>query len=158
MSSSFILHYKENIIAHYREQKDMADAALARTEDAALFKVLGDSPDDHTNSMAILVKHIAGNLRSRWSNFLTSDGEKPDRQRECEFIEESADTRQTLLARWEEGWRILFDTLESLSEEDMQGAVTIRGEPHSVLQAIQRNLLHTAHHVGQIDLLATALK
>jgi hypothetical protein len=157
MSSPWI-DYKTEVIRQYQEQKKMADAALSRTDDATFFARLNEDGDEHTNSIAILVKHISGNFISRWSDFLTTDGEKADRQRPREFLHEESDNRARMMQRWEEGWRILFATLESLTEEDFAKTVYIRGEAHSIVQAIQRNLLHAAHHIGQIDLLATALK
>lgn len=156
--TTWIMDYKAEVLAQYRSQKELADAALGRCTDARFFARLREAGDEHTNSIAILVKHLAGNFRSRWTDFLATDGEKPERFREREFIHESGDERAAIMARWEEGWRILFATLESLTEEDFGRTVTIRGEPHTVLQAIQRNLLHAAHHIGQIDLLATALQ
>lgn len=156
--TSWIMKYKADAIAQYRSQKQMADAALARTSDNAFFTRLRADGDDHTNSIAILVKHLAGNFRSRWTDFLTTDGEKADRQREREFIDESNDSRATMMLRWEESWAILFATVESLTEADFERTVTIRGESLSVLEAIQRNLLHASHHIGQIDMLATALE
>ncbi|MBI5877911.1 MAG: DUF1572 family protein [Chloroflexi bacterium] len=153
---SFIESYKADIISQYRAQKEMADAALARISDRAFFERLGTG-DDHTNSVAILVKHLGGNLRSRWADFLTTDGEKPDRYREREFIAEADETRAGIMQRWEIGWQTLFDALASLSPADFDRTITIRGEPHSIVQALHRNLLHAAHHIGQIDLLATLL-
>lgn len=155
--SNWIMQYKAEVLAQYRGQKEMADVALARCSDAAFFARLRETGDDHTNSIAILVKHLAGNFRSRWTDFLTTDGEKPDRFREREFVDESGDERAAIIEHWEEGWRILFATIEPLTAEDFGRTVVIRGEPHTVLGAIQRNLLHAAHHIGQIDLLATAL-
>ncbi len=157
MSDSLIMHYKADIIDQYREQKKMADAAIARCSDPTFFASISKESDNHTNSIAVLVKHIGGNLRSRWSDFLTTDGEKPDRNRESEFNEQH-DTRQSLLERWELGWSILFNSLESLQEEDFAKTVIIRAEELSVIHAIHRNLLHATHHIGQIELLATALK
>ena len=155
--SSFIESYKSDIIAQYRAQKEMADAALARIDDRAFFQQLGTS-DDHTNSAAILVKHLGGNLRSRWADFLTTDGEKPDQHREREFMAEPDDSRAGIMQRWELGWQTLFDALDGLAPADFDRTITIRGEPHSIVQAIHRNLLHAAHHIGQIDLLATLLQ
>jgi hypothetical protein len=149
--------FKAAVIAQYQEQKQMADAAFARVDDAGFFAQLQEGDDQHTNSIAILAKHISGNFISRWTDFLTSDGEKPDRQRPREFLHEDADSRTQIMQRWEEGWRILFATLDSLADEDFAKTVYIRDEPHSVVQAILRNLLHTTHHIGQIDLLATAM-
>jgi len=155
MTTAFIAEYKTEIIAEYRQQKATADAALARVDEQAFFKRLGIDGDEHTNSIAILVKHLGGNLRSRWTDFLTTDGEKSDRFREREFIEQAGEGHREIMQRWERGWQIALDTLASLRPEDFARTVTIRGEPHSVMRAIHRNLLHTAHHVGQIDLLAT---
>jgi hypothetical protein len=152
------MEFKAEVIAQYQEQKKMADAALGSVDDATFFVHLQKDGDDHTNSLAILVKHISGNFISRWTDFLTSDGEKADRQRPLEFLHEASDNRAQLMQRWEEGWRRLFATLESLTEADFAKTVYIRGEAHSVVQAILRNLLHATHHIGQIDLLATVLK
>jgi hypothetical protein len=152
------MEFKAEVIEQYQAQKQMADAALARVDDATFFARLQEGGDDHTNSIAILVKHISGNFISRWTDFLTSDGEKADRQRPREFLHEESDNRPRIMQRWEEGWRILFATLESLTEEDFVKTVYIRDEAHSVVQAILRNLLHATHHIGQMDLLATALK
>jgi hypothetical protein len=155
--SSFIADYQADILSQFREQKALADAALARCDDRMFFARLREDGDDHTNSIAILFKHLSGNFRSRWTDFLTTDGEKPDRHREREFVEEGGDGRTTLMQRWEEGWAILFAAIGGLSEEDFSRTVVIRGEPHSVARAIHRNLLHAAHHIGQIDLMATVL-
>lgn len=157
MNSSWI-EFKAEVIAQYQAQKQMAEAALARVDDAVFFAHLKEEGDDHTNSIAILVKHISGNFLSRWTDFLTSDGEKADRQRPREFLEEASDDRPQMMARWEAGWQRLFDTLESLTEENFAQTVYIRGEAHTVVKAILRNLLHATHHIGQIDLLATVLK
>lgn len=150
--------FKAEVIEQYQQQKQMAEAALGRVDDAVFFARLKEDGDDHTNSMAILVKHISGNFLSRWTDFLTSDGEKADRQRAREFVHEASDDRSQIMARWEASWQCLFTALESLTEEDSAKTVYIRSEAHSVVKAILRNLLHTAHHVGQIDLLATALR
>lgn len=148
---------KAEVLAQYHEQKRQAEAALARVDDAAFFAPLREDGDDHTNSIAVLIKHLSGNFISRWTDFLTSDGEKADRERPREFLHEADDTRAQLMERWEQGWRRLFATLEALTDEDFTRTVFIRDEPHSVIKAILRNLLHTTHHIGQIDLLATAL-
>ena len=157
MSSSW-MEFKTEVIAQYQQQKEMADAALARVNDAMFFAHLKEGGDAHSNSIAILVKHISGNFISRWTDFLTSDGEKANRQRPREFVDEVSDNRPKMMERWEEGWHRLFATLESLTEEDFVKTVYIRAEAHSVVKAILRNLLHTTHHIGQIDLLATVLK
>lgn len=154
---SLWLTWKEEVIAQYREQKQMADAALAKVDDERFFARLMESGDEHTNSLAILVKHLSGNFISRWTDFLTSDGEKADRQRPREFLHEASDHRAVIMEHWEEGWRRLFATLESLQEEDFAKTIYIRGEAHGVVKAILRNLLHATHHIGQIDLLASAI-
>ena len=157
MDSSWMA-LKEEVITQYQEQKKMADAALAKVDDARFFAHLRENGDDHTNSLAILVKHVSGNFISRWTDFLTTDGEKPTRQLPREFLHEESDNRAQILQRWEEGWRTLFTTLESLQEEDFAKTIYIRNEAHSVVKAILRNLLHATHHIGQMDLLASALK
>lgn len=152
------MEFKAEVIDQYHQQKQMADAALGRVNDAAFFVRLREDGDDHTNSIAILVKHLSGNFLSRWTDFLTSDGEKADRERPREFLHEASDNRPQIMDRWEEGWQCLFTALEALTEEDFAKTVYIRGEAHSVVKAILRNLLHAAHHIGQIDMLATALQ
>ena len=156
--NSSLMEFKAEVIVQYQQQKQMAEAALGRVNDVAFFAHLKENGDDHTNSIAILVKHISGNFLSRWTDFLISDGEKVDRDRPHEFMHQASDNRQQLMERWEEGWQRLFATLESLSEEDFAIIVYIRGEAHSVVKAILRNLLHATHHIRQIDLLATVLK
>ena len=142
--------YRRDVVREFRRTKDLADKAIAQTSDDDFFA----APDAQANSIAILVKHVAGNLRSRWSDFLTTDGEKPDRNRDTEFVIAADDTRAALLARWERGWSILFATLEALCDADLDKNVKIRGEPHTVYQAIHRQLSHYAYHAGQIVLLA----
>jgi hypothetical protein len=144
--------YLRDVTDRFRTQKDLADRALAQVRDEDLAFVL----DPESNSLAALVLNLGGNLRSRWTDFLTTDGEKPDRDRDSEF-EPTGMTRQDLLARWEEGWGHLFATLKTLTEEDLTRTVTIRAEPHSVIGAIDRSLTHCAYHVGQIVLLAKHL-
>src|SRR5262245_27938116 len=143
-------HFLVDVLLQFRKYKGLADGATAQVADGDLFR----SVDPESNSIAIVMKHIAGNMRSRWTDFLTTDGEKPDRDRDTEFESDSADTRASVTARWEDGWRRLFSTLESLSASDLSRTVAIRGEPHTVLQAIQRQLTHYAYHVGQIVFLA----
>ena len=156
--NSLWMEWKGEVIAQYQEQKAMADAALGKVDDALFFAHLRENGDEHTNSLAILVKHISGNFISRWTDFLTTDGEKPTRQRPHEFLHEESDDRTQIMQRWEEGWRILFTTLASLQQEDFAKTVYIRDEAHSVVKAILRNLLHATHHIGQMDLLADALR
>jgi uncharacterized damage-inducible protein DinB len=136
----------------FRYYKKLGERAIAQCSDDALFATI----DRESNSIAIIVKHMAGNMRSRWSDFLTSDGEKPDRNRDTEF-EEPPKTRAALLELWERGWKYLFDALEPLTEADLTRSVPIRTEPHSVMQAINRQIAHYAHHVGQIVFLAKHL-
>jgi hypothetical protein len=157
MNSSW-MEFKAEVIEQYHQQKQMAEAALSRVDDAAFFTHMREDGDEHTNSIAILVKHISGNFLSRWTDFLTTDGEKSDRERPREFVHEASDNRAQIMERWEEGWQRLFGAIESLTEEDLSKTVYIRGEAHSVVKAILRNLLHAAHHIGQMDLLATVLK
>ena len=150
----FAATYYDEIHRGFRGYKRMADDALAQLTDPDFF----NTPDPESNSAAVIVKHLAGNLRSRWKDFLTTDGEKPDRNRDQEFILEPGLTRQELMGRWEEGFRILFGTIDSLTAEDFGRTVTIRGEPHTVLQAMNRSLMHTAYHVGQILYLGKHLR
>jgi hypothetical protein len=137
-----------------RRQKELAERALAQVPDAALTVCL----DPETNSLAMLIRHLGGNLASRFSDFLDSDGEKSDRNRNREFEPTDTDTRATLMAGWERGFGCLFDTLAALEPDDLARTVTIRGEPHSVVQALQRALSHVSYHVGQIVLLAKHLR
>src|SRR6202166_775960 len=133
----------------FRYYKKLVERALAQCPEEGLFAAL----DEESNSIAIIVKHMAGNMRSRWRDFLTTDGEKPDRNRDTEF-EEPPKTRAELMAMWESGWKLLFDALEPLSEADVTRTVTIRTEAHSVMQAINRQIAHYSYHVGQIAFLA----
>jgi uncharacterized protein DUF1572 len=136
----------------FRYYKKLGERAMAQCPDPELFTTL----DKESNSIAIIVKHMAGNMRSRWRDFLTTDGEKPDRNRDTEF-EEPPKTRGELLELWERGWKYLFDALEPLADADLGRTVTIRTEPHSVMQAINRQMAHYAHHIGQIVFLAKHL-
>ncbi|MBV9155245.1 MAG: DUF1572 family protein, partial [Acidobacteriaceae bacterium] len=136
-------------LALFRQYKKMAEAAMEQVTDEQLFV----TEDEEMNSIAILVKHMTGNMRSRWTNFLSSDGEKPDRNRDSEFVHPPA-TREDLMKRWAEGWELVFSALQPLTDADMNRTVTIRGERHSVMQAINRQVAHYACHVGQIVLLA----
>ena len=150
----FAATYYEEVRRSFRGYKRMADGAMAQLNDQEFFH----TPDAESNSTAVVVKHIAGNLRSRWKDFLTTDGEKPDRDRDQEFLLTAADTRQDLMRRWEEGFQILFDTIASLTPEDFGRTVTIRNAPHTILQAMNRSLMHTAYHVGQILYLGKHLR
>ena len=143
--------YIEDVTRQYRSYKQLAERAIAQVgNDADLFRSLGSEE----NSIGLVVKHVAGNLRSRWTDFLTADGEKPGRDRDREFEDEPGETRASLLARWAIGWRTLFDALEGLTPDDLTRTVYIRGEPQPAVRAINRNLTHTAYHVGQIVLMA----
>ena len=150
MNESPEMLYLKDVVAQFYQLKTLADRALSQVNDGDLFRPL----DPESNSLAILIQHMAGNMRSRWTDFLTSDGEKPDRNRDAEFEVAEGTTREDLQARWEEGWRCLFQTLTALSEEDLALTVLIRAEPHSVIKAINRQLTHYGYHVGQIVLLA----
>jgi len=147
-------HYLDEIRRQMRGHKRMAESAMSQLEEKDFFVTL----DPESNSIAILVKHIAGNARSRFTDFLTSDGEKPDRFRDREFELTSATTREEILRWWEEGWTHVFSTLDSLKPEDVLRTVTIRQEPHTVLQALNRALGHYAQHIGQIVFLAKHFK
>ena len=149
MALRFTTSYLTDSLDLFRYYKNLAERAMAQVSDEQLLTVL----DGEANSIAVIVKHMAGNMRSRWTDFLTSDGEKPDRNRDTEF-EDAPATRVAVLALWEEGWQCLFKALEPLSEPDLQRTVTIRGEAHSVMQAINRQMAHYSYHCGQIVLLA----
>jgi hypothetical protein len=149
MAHEFSPSYSKDSKELFRYYKKLADRALAQCPDEGLFATL----DPESNSIAVIVKHMAGNMRSRWTDFLTSDGEKPDRNRDTEF-ETPPKTRAELLAIWEQGWKYLFDALDPLTDADMARTVLIRTEPHSVMQAINRQIAHYSYHVGQIVFLA----
>jgi Protein of unknown function (DUF1572) len=149
MALRFTTSYLEDSLTLFRHYKKLAERAMEQVKDEQLFAVL----DDEANSIAIVVKHIAGNMRSRFTDFLTTDGEKPDRDRDSEFVTPPA-TREALLNTWEDGWTRVFGALEPLSDADLGRTVKIRGEAHSIMQAVNRQLAHYAHHVGQIVVLA----
>jgi Protein of unknown function (DUF1572) len=145
MPHQFTVSYLKDSVGLLRYYKLLAERAMEQCPDEGLFATL----DPESNSIATIVKHMAGNMRSRWTDFLTTDGEKPDRHRDTEF-ETPPQTRTELLALWEQGWKIVFDALDPLSDADMGRTITIRTEPHSVMQAINRQIAHYAHHIGQI--------
>lgn len=147
-------HYLEEAHRQLRGHKRMAESAMAQLHDEELFETL----DPESNSVAILVKHLAGNMRSRFTDFLTSDGEKPDRFRDREFELSSSTTRAEVMTWWEEGWGIVFAAIEALKPEDVMRTVTVRGQPHTVLQAINRQIAHYAQHIGQIVFLCKHLR
>ncbi|HEX3146942.1 MAG TPA: DUF1572 family protein [Gemmataceae bacterium] len=130
----------------FRKHKTMADRAIGGLSDDAFFQ----RPGQAVNPIALIVKHLAGNLQSRWADFLTTDGDKPTRDRDTEFVLGPGDSRANLLAAWERGWGILLGALGELTDADLGRTITIRGEPHRVQQALLRGLSHTAYHVGQI--------
>jgi len=142
----------EAITIRFKAYKEMTEKAFGQISDAQFHQPL----DENTNSIAVIVKHMAGNLRSRFTDFLTSDGEKPDRDRDSEFVDDISD-RPALLAKWNDGWDCLFDALSQLKDSDLSGTITIRGEPHSVIDALARQLSHHSYHVGQIVQLARFL-
>jgi len=141
--------YLEDSLALLRYYKKLAERAMEQVPDEHLFSTL----DVEANSIAVIVKHMTGNMRSRWTDFLTTDGEKSGRNRDSEFVDPPP-TREALMKDWEDGWACVFAALEPLTEEDLARTVTIRGEAHSVMQAINRQLAHYPHHIGQIVLLA----
>jgi hypothetical protein len=148
------LHYLDEARRQMRGHKRMGEGAMAQLSDDEFFLTL----DPESNSVAILVKHLAGNMRSRFTDFLTTDGEKPDRFRDREFEVTGATTRADVMKWWEEGWSIVLGTLDALKPEDVMRSVTIRNEPHTVLQAINRQIAHYAAHIGQIVFLAKHLR
>ncbi len=143
----------DSVTGEYRRYKDLGEGAMRQLTDAQLSQA---APGDG-NSVATLVWHIAGNLRSRFTGFLTTDGEKAWRDRDAEFVGRTV-TAEELFAKWEDGWRALFSALEGLTDEDLQRQVTIRGQPLSVIQALHRSLSHASYHVGQIALLAKSMR
>ncbi len=153
MTDTLSEHYLEDAAKVFRGLKRLADGAARQLSDEEFFRAI----DPESNSVALIMKHMAGNMLSRWTDFLTTDGEKADRRRDSEFESEGED-RAAIEARWERGWRTLFDTLDSLRGEDLMRAVTIRGEPHTVVQAVNRQLAHYGQHAGQIVFLAKHLR
>jgi hypothetical protein len=149
MAHQFTASYIEDSLTLFRQCKSLAERAMAQVTDDQLHQKL----DAESNSIAIIVKHMAGNMRSRWTDFLSTDGEKPDRNRDSEF-EAPPSTRAALMDTWESGWKCAFGALAGLTDADLGRTVHIRTEPHSVMQAINRQITHYACHVGQIVFLA----
>ncbi|HEU4935753.1 MAG TPA: DUF1572 family protein [Vicinamibacterales bacterium] len=143
-------HFLDDALQQLRKLKAQADKAVAQTSDQYFFATL----DPEANSIALIMKHMAGNMRSRWTDFLTTDGEKPDRDRDREFETSAGDTRASIAAQWEEGWARVLNTIAVLAPDDLSKIVYVRGEAHSVLEAINRQTSHYSAHVGQIVLLA----
>lgn len=154
MPHQFSTSYIEDSLAVLRSWKSLTEKAMAQLRDEDFHK----SIDPESNSVAIMVKHMAGNMRSRWQDFLTSDGEKPDRHRDTEFEMPEQLTRAQIMEMWQRGWKYVFDALEPLTEADLERKIFIRGEPHSVMQAINRQVAHYANHMGQIIFLAKHLR
>ncbi len=148
----------ENFLEHarqtFRDYKKLGERALQQLSDEDFFRTV----DEESNSIAVIMKHLAGNMLSRWTDFLTADGEKPDRQRDMEFVMLPETTRADMLAYWERGWKCTFDALEALTADDLLRVVTIRGQDHTVVQAITRQIAHYASHVGQMVYLAKHFK
>jgi hypothetical protein len=147
-------HYLEDALRTFRNYQKLAERAFAQTSDEDFFRQL----DAESNSIAIIVKHMASNMLSRWTDFLTTDGEKPNRNRDMEFVMLPETTKEEMLAYWEQGWASLFGAIEPLTPDDLLRTVTIRGQDHTVVQAINRQLTHYAYHVGQIVYLAKHFK
>ena len=143
-------HYLEDALRSFRDYKKLAERAFEQVTDEEFFRAL----DEESNSLAVVIKHMSGNMLSRWTDFLTTDGEKPDRNRDLEFVISPETTRNDVMARWEQGWRCLFDALEALRPEDVLRKVLIRGEEHTVVEAVNRQLTHYSYHTGQLVFLA----
>jgi hypothetical protein len=154
MTTDPAIHYLDEVRRQMRGQKRIGEGAMAQLRDEDFFVAL----DAESNSVAILVKHLGGNMRSRFTDFLASDGEKPDRFRDREFEVSGATTRAEIMRWWDEGWACVFGAIEALKPEDVMRTATIRGEAHTVLQAINRQIAHYAGHVGQIVFLAKHLR
>ena len=152
MALKFTTSYIEDALAIFRQYKLLGERAIEQVSDQQLIASL----DNESNSIAIIVRHMAGNMRSRWTDFLTTDGEKASRNRDSEFVDPPAN-REALMREWEQGWACVFGAIEPLTDADLARVVTIRGEAHSVMQAINRQLAHYSQHVGQIILLAKHL-
>ena len=149
-NESVVQNYLDDARKAMRAYKKLAEKALAQTKDEEFFVTL----DEESNSIAIVMKHMAGNMFSRWTDFLTTDGEKPNRNRDMEFVIEPQTTKDDVLAYWERGWQCVFDALDPLHPEDCERTVTIRGEVHTIAEALNRQLMHYAYHIGQIVFLA----
>ncbi len=149
-TDAIVKNYFDDALKALRAYKKLAEKALAQLKDEEFFVTL----DQESNSVAVIMKHMAGNMFSRWTDFLTTDGEKPDRNRDMEFVIEAQTTKDDVIAYWERGWARVFEALEPLSLEDFEKTVAIRGEEHTIVEAINRQLMHYAYHVGQIVFLA----
>lgn len=154
MDNSLAKHYLEEAVRSFRSYKKLAEKAFAQLNDEEFFVRL----DEESNSIAVIIKHLTGNMVSRWTDFLTTDGEKPTRHRDMEFVITPETTRADLMQQWERGWQCVFDAIEPLQPEDLSRAIFIRGEEHTVLQAINRQQTHYASHIGQMIFLAKHFK
>lgn len=154
MDEATASHYLSDAISNFRSYKKLAERAFEQINDEEFFRSL----DEEANSIAVITRHMSGNMLSRWTDFLTSDGEKPDRNRDLEFVVGPEMGRDDLMAQWEKGWSCLFGALEGLQPEDVERKVLIRGEEHTVIEAINRQLTHYAYHAGQIVFLAKYFK
>jgi Protein of unknown function (DUF1572) len=143
-------NYLNDALSSLRAYKKLAEKAIDQVQDDEFFVVL----DEEANSVAVIMKHMAGNMVSRWTDFLTSDGEKPNRNRDVEFVIEPNTSKEQVLDYWERGWKCVFDALEPLKPEDFERKVMIRGEEHTIIQAVNRQLMHYSYHIGQIVFLA----
>jgi hypothetical protein len=154
MDNRLAKHYLDDALTSFRDYKALAEKAFAQLKDEEFFLAL----DEEANSIGVIIKHMSGNMRSRWTDFLTSDGEKPDRNRDAEFVLTGDVSRDGLMEQWEEGWSRVFAAIEPLQPEDLGRKVLIRGEEHSVIEAINRQLTHYAYHTGQIVFLAKHIR
>ena len=148
------VHYLKNVIAVFHQYKKLAEDAMSQIDDVGL----NFTPHQDSNSIVLIVKHMSGNMLSRWTDFLTSDGEKPWRKRDSEFESGAEETRDGLMQRWDKGWTCLFHALDSLYEEDLNQTVLIRSQPLSIFEAVNRQLAHYSYHVGQIIYIAKLYK
>jgi hypothetical protein len=147
-------HYLEDALRTFRDYKKLGERAFAQLSDEDFFRTI----DDESNSIAVIIKHIAGNMLSRWTDFLTNDGEKPERNRDMEFVMLPETTKDEMLAYWEKGWKCTFAALEPWTPDDLMRTVRIREQDHTVVQAINRQIAHYANHIGQIVYLAKHFK
>ena len=147
-------HYLEDALRTFRDYKKLAERAFEQIDDEDFFR----TSDDESNSIAVNMKHMAGNMLSRWTDFLTTDGEKPERDRDMEFVMLPQTTKAEIVAYWDKGWQCTFDAVQPLKPENLMRRVTIRGQDYTVVQAINRQLAHYAYHVGQIVFLAKHFK
>ena len=154
MNEPLAQHYLADALKTFRDYKKLAEGAFAQISDEDFFKTL----DEESNSIAVNMKHMAGNMISRWTDFLTTDGEKPERDRDIEFVMLPGTTKEDMLTYWERGWKCAFAAVEPLQPDDLMRTITIRGQQHTVIQAIDRQLAHYAYHVGQIVFLAKHFK